>query len=136
VEQAEAKATSIRRKHKGFNSFHALAASTSAVPFLSFRGQSRSISTDNERVNASGGFLVSPYSTYLYAPSHAPQPPAFVASPAVEASLSIETVFGFSGTLPSMMLAVRDSSDIVCVTQALLSFVLSLLAPFAPFIKS
>jgi hypothetical protein len=115
VEQAEAKANSIRRKRKGFNSFHTLAASSSAAPFLAFRGQSRSILSDNERVNSSGGFLVSPYTTYLYAPSHAPQPPAFVASSAVESSLSIETVFGFSGTLPSMMAAMRDSSDIVCV---------------------
>jgi hypothetical protein len=90
-----------------------MAASSSALQFHSFRGQSRSISSDNERLNSSGGFLVSPYTSYLYAPTHAPQPPAFVASLPVESSLSIDTVFGFNGTLPSMMAGVRDSSDIV-----------------------
>ena len=110
----EAYVLAQRRKGKGFNTFHALAAASSAVPFQAFRGQSRSISSDNERLNSSGGFLVSPYTTYLYAPTHAPQPPAFVTSTPVESSLSIDTVFGFTGTLPSMMAAV-DSSDIVCV---------------------
>ena len=115
IEQAEASVVAQRRKRKGFNSFLTLAASPSAVPFHAFRGQSRSISSDNERLNSSGGFLVSPYTTYLYAPTHAPQPPAFVASLPVESSLAVDTVFGFNGTLPSMMAGVRDSSDIVYV---------------------
>jgi hypothetical protein len=114
LEQVEAKVIAQRRKHKGYNSFYTLAAASAAAPLQSFKGQSRSISSDNERVNSSGGFLVSPYMSYLYAPTHAPQPPAFVASSVVESSLSIETVFGFTGTLPSMLAAVRDSSDFVC----------------------
>ena len=115
----EAKVIAQRRKHKGFNTFYTLAESHAAAPLHAFKGQSRTLSTDNERVNSSGGFLVSPYTSWLYAPTHAPQPPAFVASPPLESSLSIDTVFGFAGTLPSMLAAVRDSSDAVYVpTQA------------------
>jgi len=104
-----------RRKHKGFNSFYSLAASPSAPSLQAFKGQSRSISSDNERINSSGGFLVSPYTSWLYAPTHAPQPPALVATPPLQSTLSVDTVFGFAGTLPSMLAAARDSSDIVYV---------------------